>query len=183
MRFSSLSCSASIEWSLRLKIPLLGRAVSRVSLEPWSTPNRDKIPNFLGLGPSSSSFTSSNPSSGSSTGGIRGDRWSRLIREGGDGRESKLILGGTSRLILDGCTSMLARSRTGRRISKLFREGATSLIGDRAEISNDLLYESNDSLEMVNCSSGGTTAGLFLLDEDEFSRLQKLFFSGGDGGR
>jgi hypothetical protein len=34
---------------------------------------------------------------------------------------------------------------------------------------------------MVNCSSGGTIAGLFFRDADEFSRFQKLFFSGGDG--
>jgi hypothetical protein len=70
-------------------------------------------------------------------------------------------------------------------MSKLFLPGATSLIGDRAEISNDLRYESNDSREMVNGSSKGVRGGLFLIDVEELSRFrnEKLFFSVGDGGR
>jgi len=137
--FNSLSCSVPAGWSLRLKRPLNGRSLEAASFELCSPPNLEKSPSFLGRGPSSS-FTSSNSSVGSSTsftvGGIRGDRWSRLIREGGD-RESKLILAGTSKLIRDGRTSMLARPVTpvaGRR-SRLFLPGTESLIGDRAEIS------------------------------------------------
>jgi hypothetical protein len=63
----------------------------------------------------------------------------------------------------------------------LSRPGPVSLTGDRADISNDRRYESNDSLEIMNCSSEGDTGGRFLKDEDEFSRPQKFLFSMGDG--
>jgi len=56
--------------------------------------------------------------------------------------------------------------------------------GERAEMSNDLLYESNDSREMLNGSFSLKKLRWF---EDVVEALdllcQKPGFSGGDGGR
>jgi len=58
------------------------------------------------------------------------------------------------------------------------------MTGDLAEISNDLLYESNDSRDIENGSISDSLLPV-LVEVPEGLDLfgQKLFFSGGDGGR
>lgn len=60
------------------------------------------------------------------------------------------------------------------------------LIGDLAEISNDLLYESKDSLEIGKGSISSFEVVRVLIEVTErlpLLRGQKLFFSGGEGGK
>jgi len=73
-----------------------------------------------------------------------------------------------------------------RRESRDWRDGLSNVeIGDRAEISKDLRYESKDSREILKGSfSLRTLLWVEFCVEVVDERLKKVFsFAGGDGGR
>lgn len=117
-----------------------------------SPPNRAKMPHFFGL--LSSNLTS-----------------------------SKLSPRTVHSSILTGGDSLVNLSKLGRveRPSSCNEGLEGSMIGDRAEISNDRRYPSHDSRGIVN----GSSIDVRSMGESDFPpfRFQKLFFSVGEGGR
>lgn len=117
-----------------------------------SPPNRAKMPRFFGL--LSSNLTSSKPSP--------------------ETVHSSILTGGDSLVNL----SKLGRPE---RPSSCNEGLEGSMIGDRAEMSNERRYPSHDSLGIVN----GSSIDVRSMGESDFPplRFQKLFFSVGEGGK
>lgn len=114
-----------------------------------SPPNSAKMPRFFGL--LSSSLISSRPSPGA-----------------------------VHSSIFTGDDNLVNLSKLGRveRPSSCSEGLEGSMIGDRAEMSNDRRYPSHDSRGIVN----GSSIDVRSMGESPF-RFQKLFFSVGEGGR
>jgi hypothetical protein len=120
------------------------------------SPNFEKKPFFFGcFAWSSFNPTSSNPSS--AVGGCLSNRLSLIADRGSLGNRAE---------------------------SRLWRPKSLGRTGDLAEISNDLLYESNDSREIEKGSMSDSLSRVAVVVPEGFVRRgQKPFFSGGDGGR
>lgn len=83
------------------------------------------------------------------------------------------------------CLSLMADlgSRGIRAESRLCLPPSPCTMGERAEMSNDLLYESKDSRDIENGSMSSLWRVLVDVRETFDRRGQIPFFSGGDGGR
>lgn len=138
------------------------------------SPNFEKNPLFLGLFCSSFSPTSSNPSS--AVGGCLSKRRSPTADRGslGNRAESRdwrpVISVGTAGDLADISYKLLVHQQVTTKTGYL--------------LTNDRLYESNDSREMENGSNSPTVVGVVADTLEALERRpQNPFFSGGEGLR